>query len=414
MAAEDLSVKPMPVAPSERIIALDVLRGFSMLGILIMNIQSFSMIQAAYFNPTAYGDLGGLNKAVWICSHIFADQKFMTIFAILYGAGIILITRSAESKGRKPAGLHYRRTCWLLVIGLLHAYLLWYGDILVVYALCALTAFLLRNLSALKLLIIGLLAIAVASGISFLFDWSLPHWPVEAHEEMMKTWKPGIELVEQELSAYRGAWRTQMAHRAPASLIFQTFGFLIWAGWRAGGLMLVGMALFKWEVLTGQRSKRFYCILMGIGLGVGLPVVTTGVIRNFAAEWTLAYSMFLGEQFNYWGSLLVSLGYICAVMLLCKCLSQSRAISLLAGIGRSALSNYLLQTIICTTLFYGHGLGWFGHVSRCQQLLIVVGVWGLQLTATPIWLRFFRFGPFEWIWRSLTYMKIQPMWRSLT
>lgn len=412
MADEDLPVKPIPVAPSERIIALDVLRGFAMLGILIMNIQSFSMIEAAYFNPTAYGDLTGLNKAVWIGSHVFADQKFMTIFAILYGAGIILITRGAESKGRKSAGLHYRRTFWLLVIGLMHAYLLWYGDILVAYALCALTAFLFRKLSPLKLLIIGLLIIAVASGISLFFGWSLPHWPAESQQEVMTMWKPGPEVVEQELSAYRGPWIAQMAHRARASFVFQTFVFCIWAGWRAGGLMLVGMALFKWDVLTGQRSKRFYGTLMGIGLGVGLPVVTIGVIRNFAAGWTLAYSMFLGGQFNYWGSLLVSLGYICAVMLVCKCLSQSRAISLLAGIGRTALSNYLLQTIICTSLFYGHGLGWFGHVSRCQQLLIVLGVWAFLLSVTPIWLRSFRFGPFEWAWRSLTYMKLQPLRRS--
>lgn len=400
-----------PVAPSERIVSLDVLRGFAILGILVMNIQSFSMIEAAYLNPTAYGDLTGVNRAVWVLSHIFTDQKFMTIFSILFGAGIVLITRKAESKGRSAAGLHYRRTFWLLVIGLAHAYLLWHGDILVLYALCSLIVFLLRKVSPTKLLIVGLLVIAVASGISFFNGWSMPHWPAEARRNMMAFWKPGAELIDREIAAYQGGWTAQMGHRVPASFFFQTLLFLIWGGWRAGGLMLVGMALFKWGVLTAERSKRFYAIFMCIGFAVGLPIVTIGVLRNFAAGWSLGYSMFRGSQFNYWGSLFVSFGYICAVMLACKLLSESRIITLFAGVGRMALTNYLLQTLICTTIFYGHGLGWFGEVQRYQQLLIVLGVWTFELAATPVWLRFFRFGPFEWLWRSLTYMRVQPIRR---
>ena len=135
-----------PVSSSDRIVSLDVLRGFAVLGILIMNIQSYSMIGAAYLNPNAFGDLTGLNKWVWILSHIFADSKFITIFSILFGAGIVLFTNKAAEKGRSAAGLHYRRTFWLFVIGLMHAYLLWYGDILVIYALCALFVFLFRRL----------------------------------------------------------------------------------------------------------------------------------------------------------------------------------------------------------------------------------------------------------------------------
>lgn len=123
-----------PVAPSERIVSLDVLRGFAVLGILIMNIQSYAMPGAAYFNPMAYGDLTGLNKWVWILSHIFADQKFMTLFSILFGAGIVLMTGKVEARGQRSAGLHYRRTFWLFIIGMMHAYLLWHGDILVTYA----------------------------------------------------------------------------------------------------------------------------------------------------------------------------------------------------------------------------------------------------------------------------------------
>lgn len=406
---DEIAITTRPVAPAERIMALDALRGFALLGILVMNIQSFSMIEAAYFNPTSYGDLTGLNKAVWIVSHLFADQKFMTIFAVLFGAGIVLMARSAEAKGRKATGLHYRRTFWLLVIGLGHAYLLWYGDILVVYALCALSVFWFRKLSPFKLLFIGILMIAMGSLISLFLGWSLPQWPAESHEEIMAMWAPAPESIEHELAVYRGGWIQQIPHRAQSSFFFHTIAFLTWGYWRAGGLMLVGMALFKWGVLTAQRSLRFYRVLMFIGLGLGLATSTVGVICNFNAGWSLGYSMFMGTQYNYWGSLLVSAGYISAVMWFCKRTAQSSAVLLLANIGRTALSNYLLQTFICTTLFYGHGFGWYGHVSRWQQILVVLGVWAFQLTITPIWLRHFRFGPCEWVWRSLTYMKLQSL-----
>ena len=171
----ELNQKFSPVLPTARIKALDVLRGFAVLGILIMNIQSFAMIETAYINPAAFGDLTGLNKIVWIVSHILADQKFMTIFSILFGAGILMISDKAEQKNLKSAGLHYRRIFWLLIIGLIHAYLLWHGDILVTYALCAFWVFLFRKLSPIKLIIIGLLLVSVASFIYLLAGLQCQH-----------------------------------------------------------------------------------------------------------------------------------------------------------------------------------------------------------------------------------------------
>jgi uncharacterized protein len=173
--------------------------------------------------------------------------------------------------------------------------------------------------------------------------------------------------------------------------------------------MLVGMALLKWGVITAQRSPRFYRTMLAAGFVIGLPVVIYGVTRNFAAGWALGYSMFLGWQYNYWGSLFISLAYIGAVMLICKSNPLEKFTRPFAAVGRLALSNYLLQTIICTTIFYGHGLGLYGKVERIGQIAIVIGVWILQLVISPIWLRKFRFGPAEWLWRSLTYWKIQPM-----
>jgi len=155
-----------PTIQSERILSLDVLRGFAVLGILIMNIQHFSMVGGAYFNPTAYGDLTGLNYLVWLLSHLLADMKFMSIFSMLFGAGIVLMAERMEAGGGKPARIHYRRTAVLLFFGLAHAWLIWTGDILYSYAMCALLVYLFRNKQPKTLIILGVLSVGVASLLS--------------------------------------------------------------------------------------------------------------------------------------------------------------------------------------------------------------------------------------------------------
>lgn len=397
-----------PVAPAERIQALDILRGIAVMGILIMNIQSYSMISAAYMNPTAYGDLTGLNKLVWVLSDIFANMKFWSIFSILFGAGIVLFTSKVEEKGVKSAALHYRRSFWLLVIGLIHAYLFWHGDILVTYALCALFIYLFRKLSSKKLLITGLILFIVPFTLYLFFGWSMRFWPEEAINGQMAWWQPAQEVISKEIATYKGTFFEQMSHRIPYSLMFQTFIFLIYAGWRAAGLMLIGMALFKWDFLTARRSNRLYFIVLLCGFAIGFPLIIYGQSRNFAEGWRLTYSMFIGSQFNYCGSLFVALGYISVIMLAAKASALKKILKPFAAVGRTAFSNYLGQTLICTTLFYGHGFALFGDVERRTQILIVFAIWVVQLIVSPLWLRFFRFGPFEWLWRSLTYMKLQP------
>lgn len=405
----DEQIRLMATAPSERYQSLDILRGFSVLGILVMNIQSFSMIGAAYLNPTAYGDLTGMNLLVWLFSHVFGDMKFMTIFSILFGAGVVLISARVESKGGKPGWLHYRRVFWLLVIGLFHAYVLWYGDILVSYALCAIGIYLFRKRSSITLLVVGFFLLCIPSVIWILFGLSLPYWPQESIAELMVSWRPEPEVYFAEIDALRGGFAEQLSIRIPASLYFQTILFLSWTGWRVAGLMLIGMALFKWGVLTTERSPRFYVRMVLIGFLVGLPLIMTGVYLNFSAFWSLKYSMFLGVQFNYWGSLFVSAAFIGVIMLWSKSDLFEKLKDALAAAGRMAFTNYLLQTVICTFIFYGHGLGQFGKVERWGQLLIVIGIWILILVISPLWLRRFRFGPVEWLWRTLTYFKFQSM-----
>ena len=398
-----------PVAPPERLASLDVLRGFAVLGILLVNIQDFSMVFAAYLNPTAFGDLSGLNRWAWMLTHVLGDQKFMTIFSLLFGAGILLVTSKAESKGLPPAGLHYRRIFWLFVIGLMHAYLLWRGDILVAYAVCAVWVYLFRKKKPKTLLIAGAAFILIPSLLYLFFSWSVPYWPPEAVESNLQMWAPSAEQIAQELAIYRGGWLQQMGSRVPSAVAFQTFIFLIYIGWRVTGVMLIGMALFKWRVLSAERSGRFYRIMLAAGFGIGIPLVAAGVVRNFSAGWAWPYSMFVGWQFNYWGSLGVAAGYIALVMLLCRSARLPALRKRLAAVGRMAFTNYLLQSLICTTLFYGHGFGLFGKVQRWQQILITIVVWTILLAISPLWLRRFRFGPVEWLWRTLTYKRAQPM-----
>jgi len=400
-----------PVTQPERIESLDVLRGFAVLGILVMNIQSFAMVGAAYLNPTAYGDLTGANWAVWVLSHLLADMKFMGIFSMLFGAGVVLMTSRREAATGKSAGVHYRRMGWLLLFGVIHAYLLWYGDILYTYALCGMLVFLVRRWRPVTLIICGVGVVAVGSAISLLFHYSMQFWPPEEIQEMGGFWRPGADATAAELSTYRGGWLGQLPDRAGTTIFFQTFLFLTAFLWRAGGMMLLGMGLFKLGVFSAAMSTRAYAVMFATGALIGLPIIGFGAYRNFSLGWDLESCFFLGGQFNYWGSILVSLGWVGAIMLICRSDRLQAIARILAPAGQMAFTNYILQTVICTLVFYGHGLGMFGKVQRVGQFGIVVAVWVFELALSYFWLRRFRFGPLEWMWRSLTYWKIQPMRR---
>ena len=402
----DNPLQPVPAA--DRIASLDVLRGFAVLGILMVNIQSFAMIDAAYFNPSAFGSLAGANGVVAALTHILGDQKIMTIFSMLFGAGVLLMTRRRDNAGGDSRRLHRRRMTMLLSIGLLHAYLVWHGDILVTYALCGFLIYRFRRRSPAFLITAGLIGIAVASAISFLFGWSMQFWPA-SQVSVAEDWHPTEAVFMTEVTALRGGLVEQFAHRIPASLEFQTVVFLVWGLWRAGGLMLAGMGLFKLGIFSGERSAAFYRGLVTLAALVGLPIVAWGWYQNVQSGWDVEYSFFFGNQYNYWASLVVSMGWVGLVMLACRSTSLGWLTRPLAAAGRMALSNYLGQSLICTLIFYGHGLGLFGRVDRIGQAGIVAAVWLVQLVVCPLWLGHFRYGPMEWAWRSLTYGRRQPL-----
>ena len=400
------------VAQDARIDSIDVLRGFALLGILVMNVQLFAMPDAAYFNPTAYGDLEGANLYVWLGGRLLADQKFMTIFSMLFGAGIVLMTARAEARG-DATRVHYRRMGWLAVIGLLHAHLLWFGDILFLYAVCGMLVFPFRRQSPGRLLAIGTATLAGGAAIFAGLQASLPYWPEEALAEVtVGAWQPTRAIVDDALATYRGGWLEQLPVRSASALGFETFMLAIWGAWRAGGLMLIGMALYKLDVFGARLSRRFYGALVAAALVAGIPVEAYGVALDFEFGWALDWSLLQGRQFNYWPSIAVSLGYVGLVMLACRSSVLRPATRPFAAVGQMALTNYLLQTVICTTIFYGHGLGHYGSVDRSGQLGVVIGVWTVQLIASPLWLRRYRFGPAEWVWRSLTYGARPPFRRT--
>ncbi len=396
-----MSDTPGPTPPSERIVSLDALRGVAVLGILVINVRVFSMPETTLLNPTVYGDFTGLNYWSWLVGHLLAELKFITLFSALFGAGIVLFIESKRRKGQSAMRLHYRRTLWLIAIGLAHAYLLWYGDILVAYGLCGLVLVVLHDAEPSTQAGLGLLLLLFPSVLEVFAGLSVGGGAIAAQ------WTPAEAAIRSEVATYRGGWVEQLGHRVPSSFRRQTTGFLGSTFWRVGGTVLLGMALYKWGVLTGERSTRLYRRLVAGGV-VGVLVVFAGVRYIEANDWSADAALFW-RQFNYWGSFLVAGGYVGLVTLYARRRPDGPFTRAFAAVGRTAFTNYLLQTVVATTVFYGHGLGLFGRVSRFEALGFVVAVWVGQVILSVVWLRSFRFGPVEWLWRTLTYGERQPM-----
>jgi uncharacterized protein len=409
--AAPVAAAPRPVQETERIGSLDVLRGVAVLGILTMNIQSFAMPGAAYSNPTAWGSLEGLNGWVWTLSHLFGDLKFMATFSILFGAGMVLMADRQVERGGSAWRLHLKRMFWLLIFGLVHAHLIWYGDILVGYAVMGTLVFGLRNRRPRTLIAGALVFWLVGSGIIAAAGLSLPDWPEADRAAFALDLDPPAEVKAAEVAAYRGGFAEQFAQRSPVALGFETEALIFFLAWRVGGLMLLGMALYKLGVLSAARPRGFYLRLLATGWLLGLPIVGLGILWNRSIDWAAPDFFFLGSLPNYWGSLGVALGWIAGVMLLCRSSGWSGVKSRLSAVGRMAFTNYIAQSLICTWIFYGHGLGLFGQVDRVGQFGIVLLVWALQLWWSPLWLARFRYGPLEWLWRSLVYRRRQPFRR---
>jgi uncharacterized protein len=431
---------PAPVESEARLTSVDVLRGVALCGILAMNIVGFGWPMGVYGDPTEAPGHGWADVALWMFNHIVFDTKMMTIFSMLFGAGLVLMSERAEARGASLRKVYYRRVLVLLLIGLVHAYLIWNGDILVPYALCGLLLYPLRKKSARTLLTIGVVLLSLAFPV-WLGARGVVHfmqatsqqveaeitegqeptgWRKSIHEawkKMQEGQKPEPEKFQKKIDTYRGGYFGIVKDRAGELLKEHTAGFVLGFWWLVGGRMLIGMGLMKLGVFSASKSTSFYQRLALIGYGIGLPLLLADIAidfhYNFFHNSGMAY--FLG---GWWlmgavSSPFMALGHIAVVMLICKSGAIAWLTRRLAAMGRMALTNYLTQSIVCTTLFYGYGLGLFGSVYRPGLYLVVLSIWAFQLWISPIWLAHFRFGPAEWLWRSLTYGRAQPFRRVL-
>jgi uncharacterized protein len=238
----------------------------------------------------------------------------------------------------------------------------------------------------------------------------------EEQAQLLEEWEvqrafmmPNDEDMRKEVEAYLGSYGDVIAYRAPIVAMLQLFLPLIYGIWRVGALMLIGMALMKLGILTAERSVGFYTRFMLFGYLAGLPLAAFSAWNLHAHDFEPLYLMRAGGIANYVGSILVAFGHIGLVMLVTRTGALRRIMDRFAAVGRMALTNYLMHSVILTSIFYGYGLGLFGSVPRALQMVFVAGVIGFQLWFSPWWLARFRFGPIEWLWRSATYWKVQAM-----
>ncbi|MCC5986311.1 MAG: DUF418 domain-containing protein [Pararhodobacter sp.] len=405
---------PAPVTGAARIETLDILRGVALFGILVINIQFFAMVHAALVNPTVSGALTGLDYAIWLVSHVLFYEKFLAIFSMLFGAGIVMMAERAEQTGKgSMLALHYRRMFWLLVVGLLHAYLIWPGDILVSYALIGMIIVFMRNWSPRSLVLVGIGFLALKLVIGAWFGVVIPLLPADEIAGIeVGFWSPGAVQLASEIAAYRGGFLEQMPMRVEQSLNMHLFFFPTETLPYSLAMMAFGMAAMKSGLLRGEWSCNSYLRLAATGLVLGLPVVVLGVVMNERHEWDMLFSLYFGRMFNTAAAPLVALAYIALVIVAARRFGPvMRAV--FTPVGRMAFSNYLAQSLICTFIFYGHGLGLFMQVDRPGQILVVIAIWVAMPLWSRAWLARFRFGPAEWLWRSLSYRRRQKLMKAL-
>lgn len=400
-----------PIEPKKRVLSLDILRGFAVLGIVVMNIQSFAMPSVAYSNPTVFENLSGNDLYVYLFSYVFADQKFMSIFSLLFGASLVMLPQKARKEHLRSPDLQNRRLLFLALFGLIHAYLIWYGHVLFMYAICGFAMFVFRRKKSVFQIRTGIALLAVGSLISLLLGYTVPFWePGEYEAAQTEIWSPTSEEISKEIDYYTSAWERQILYRAPQAFNLQTTVFVFENFWRICGLMLIGMALYKRNVFKAKQSTKYYSKMIVYGLGIGLPLVAGGALLNFTFEWDFRINFFFVSQLNYWSSVLMAIGYIGIIMLICKAAeNRGKVLQRFADVGKMALSTYLLQSIIMGIIFYGHGFGLFGEIERSIQGIFILGMWVFNILFAWVWLSMYKYGPFEWAWRSLTYGKLQSM-----
>ena len=421
-----------PVAQEERIGALDALRGMALLGILPANVLFLGMYFAAANDPTVAGGATGWNLACWALFRILIEGKMRCLFSMVFGASMILLTSRPDGRGgASVADIYYRRNLWPLLFGLAHAFLLFWGDILYPYALCALLLFPFRKLAPRTLLIIGCLFmlfkggwaaadayrlrdlrnVAAAADAADRAGRALSEEEAEARKELeaqRHERKPSAAELEKEARPWRGSPWEAIRARAKQLAVWQALPYYHPVNADIWSMMFLGMGLFRLGVFSASRSYRFYAWMAALGLLIGLPLNSYDAWLAYRSGFDRLTMLFTYIAYDL-ERLPIALAFLALLMMLCKAGAARWLTGRLAATGQMALTNYILQSAICTFVFTGCGLGWYGRLERHQLYYVVAGCWAVSLVASPVWLRHYRFGPLEWCWRSLTYWKRQPM-----
>lgn len=405
-----------PTTPHERIDVIDMVRGFAIFGILLVNMHLFA--------SPVYGYTMGLDlpdtpwdQAAAIAIRFLAESKFYSLFSMLFGLGLTIQMTRAQARGRRFVPLYLRRLLVLLGIGLIHAYVFWSGDILVTYAIVGMLLILFRNARPRTLLIWAGVFI-MAPLLVMTAGWGLmaaarmtPEGAAMIDEALAEQ-----QLVLEEANAHsialyqEGSWPEQLIERINENTYM--YSVIPFMATSVLAMFLVGMAVGKAGILQDIpahsdliRGVQRWGLVIGLtGNLIGTVLRTLYPVRIYLTPWSI-----LGDAALVIGAPALSLFYATTIIRLAQTPQWKQRLMPVAAVGRMALSNYLLQTLICTTIFYNYGLGLYGRVGHAVGLLLTIAIYALQIPLSVWWLRHFEFGPIEWLWRSLTYGAFQPM-----
>jgi uncharacterized protein len=406
------------------------MRGVVLLGILLMNINGMGLARA-YGDPTVSGGDTGWNLTTWIATNLAFEGTMRALFSLLFGVGMFIFMDRLEKKGAgiNAANIYFRRLLWLLVFGLIHGYLLlWTGEILYDYALMGFLVFSFRNVTPVKLTFIAIVLFSIGA------FWSYSDYKkdIKFTEDvaLVKTYKLEGKTLSKDLQEVAIKWKRREYKRSSVGIAeyntnmrkgyLDVVAFLApenkssdkdwpyrWDLWDILSMMLFGIALFKWNVLSAEKSYKFYGIMAVLGYLIGLSInyyETQSIINsNFSilsfSKANITYDL---------GRVPVAIGHVGAIMLFCKLPILKWLKTSLAAVGKMALTNYVMHSVIAMFIFTGAGFGLFGTFQRFELLYIVFAIWIFQLILSPIWLKYYQYGPLEWMWRNLSYLKKHP------
>jgi uncharacterized protein len=429
-----MSSAPAPVAQKERIDILDSLRGVAILGILLMNIPSFSFFNV---DPLTRNEYGTINYSIWRFVSWIADGTQRALFSLLFGAGILLFMQS-KTKAQdiiSASDYFFRRQLWLVFFGVINIYIfLWHGDILFDYGVYGLLVFVFRTLSPKKLLIAAgvclLLMLArenrnlyldkrtivrgetvmmIDTSVVKLTDRQKEHLANMEDFKKSSTTESKIKRVVRANrmmgSTHEDVYEYRVERYMNNLLNYSYFGI-----WDVLLFMFIGMAFFKLGIITGNASVKLYAALCTIGLSLGLLISYYDMQPMIDAKFNrFEYTKQTSLSFFELGRTFRSLGFFGLLMLMYKSNTFQWFFKLMKPVGQMAFTNYLTQSISCAIIFYGFGFGFYGQLERYEVYIIVLCIWLVQIIWSHVWLRYFQYGPFEWIWRQLTYWKKLPL-----